>query len=130
MASFSDPVCTSHFSNVVAVFYLFSNFSNRSLLTSRRLHLTNEDEHGVNMNLINILLHLTNLNLDRAVMGVGITPVGVASLIGPPITGAILGSNLVWWKGVTFASVSFWRLDLTEFSLMLSIGCVDISFWY
>ncbi|KAF8200272.1 major facilitator superfamily domain-containing protein [Pholiota molesta] len=40
-----------------------------------------------------------------AVMGVGITPVGVASLIGPPITGAILGSNLVWWKGVTFASV-------------------------
>ncbi|KAF9476887.1 MFS general substrate transporter [Pholiota conissans] len=40
-----------------------------------------------------------------AVMGVGITPVGVASLIGPPIAGAILGSELIWWKGVTFASV-------------------------
>ncbi|EGO18799.1 hypothetical protein SERLADRAFT_480462 [Serpula lacrymans var. lacrymans S7.9] len=38
-------------------------------------------------------------------MGVSLFPVGVASLIGTPITGAVLGPYYVWWKGVTFASV-------------------------
>ncbi|TFK38855.1 MFS general substrate transporter [Crucibulum laeve] len=39
-------------------------------------------------------------------MGVAIAPVGLASLIGPPIVGAILGNRLVWWRGITFASLS------------------------
>ncbi|KIJ41949.1 hypothetical protein M422DRAFT_229450 [Sphaerobolus stellatus SS14] len=39
-------------------------------------------------------------------LGIAIVPVGVASLIGNPVIGAILGPKLIWWKGVTFASVS------------------------
>ncbi|THH15775.1 hypothetical protein EW146_g4756 [Bondarzewia mesenterica] len=40
-------------------------------------------------------------------MGFAIVPVGIACLVGPPISGAILGSvNYVWWKGVVFASVT------------------------
>ncbi|PCH38983.1 MFS general substrate transporter [Wolfiporia cocos MD-104 SS10] len=39
-------------------------------------------------------------------MGIALFPVGVASLIGNPINGAILGSSLTWWKGVTFASTT------------------------
>lgn len=38
-------------------------------------------------------------------MGVAMAPVGLASLIGSPIAGGILGKDLVWWKGITFASV-------------------------
>ncbi|ETW83314.1 MFS monocarboxylate transporter [Heterobasidion irregulare TC 32-1] len=39
-------------------------------------------------------------------MGFAIVPVGVACLVGPPISGAILGSSYAWWKGVVFASVT------------------------
>lgn len=39
-------------------------------------------------------------------MGMAIVPVGVACLVGPPICGAILGVDYVWWRGVLFASVS------------------------
>lgn len=38
-------------------------------------------------------------------MGVAIAPVGLASLIGTPIVGVILGKDFLWWKGITFASV-------------------------
>ncbi|KAH7906791.1 major facilitator superfamily domain-containing protein [Hygrophoropsis aurantiaca] len=49
-------------------------------------------------------------------MGVALFPVGVASLIGTPIGGAILGRGYVWWKGVTFSSVS-----------ILASGCLLIA---
>jgi len=32
------------------------------------------------------------------VMGIASIPVGIASFVGPPIAGAIIGSHLVWWK--------------------------------
>lgn len=39
-------------------------------------------------------------------MGLALVPVGVSSLIGTPISGAILGPDYDWWKGVVFSSVS------------------------
>ena len=39
-------------------------------------------------------------------MGVSLAPIGLAYLIGVPISGATLGSDRAWWKGVTLASVS------------------------
>ncbi|KZT01338.1 MFS general substrate transporter [Laetiporus sulphureus 93-53] len=39
-------------------------------------------------------------------MGISLFPVGIASLIGNPINGAILGQDYIWWKGVTFAGVT------------------------
>jgi hypothetical protein len=39
-------------------------------------------------------------------MGFALAPVGVATLIGPPITGAILGKDYAWWKAIVFSSVS------------------------
>ncbi|KAA1467719.1 MFS general substrate transporter [Dentipellis sp. KUC8613] len=49
---------------------------------------------------------LTPAGMDKGKrMGMAVVPVGVACLVGPPISGAILGSTYTWWKGVTFASV-------------------------
>ncbi|CCM02901.1 uncharacterized protein FIBRA_05015 [Fibroporia radiculosa] len=48
-------------------------------------------------------------------MGVALFPVGVASLIGNPVNGALVGKNSAWWKGVTLASVAM----LTGASLAL-----------
>ncbi|KAJ7099927.1 MFS general substrate transporter [Mycena belliarum] len=39
------------------------------------------------------------------IMGIAVVPVGIASLIGTPIAGAIIGPQLVWWKGIIFASI-------------------------
>ena len=39
-------------------------------------------------------------------MGIALFPVGIASLIGTPISGALIGHTYVWWKGATFAAVS------------------------
>jgi hypothetical protein len=39
-------------------------------------------------------------------MGIALAPIGVATLIGPPITGAILGKDYAWWKAIVFSSVS------------------------
>ena len=39
-------------------------------------------------------------------MGIALAPIGIASLIGPPITGAILSKHYVWWKPIVFSSVS------------------------
>jgi len=38
-------------------------------------------------------------------MGIATVPLGLSCLIGPPITGKIVGPNFVWWKGMTFAAV-------------------------
>lgn len=38
-------------------------------------------------------------------MGVALVPVGIAYLIGSPITAAIIGKEFVWWRGITFAAV-------------------------
>ncbi|EGO20075.1 hypothetical protein SERLADRAFT_478728 [Serpula lacrymans var. lacrymans S7.9] len=38
-------------------------------------------------------------------MGVALIPIGVASMVGPPITGAILGPDYVWWKAIVFSSI-------------------------
>ncbi|KAJ7675950.1 MFS general substrate transporter [Mycena polygramma] len=40
------------------------------------------------------------------IMGIAFVPVGVSSLIGPPIAGAILGHRLLWSRGIIFASVA------------------------
>ncbi|KAF9815954.1 hypothetical protein IEO21_04281 [Rhodonia placenta] len=40
-------------------------------------------------------------------MGLALVPVGVSSLIGTPISGAILGPDYDWWKGVVFSSRPF-----------------------
>ena len=53
-------------------------------------------------------------------MGFAIVPVGVACLVGPPISGAILGSSYAWWKGVVFASVSF--ADDTILLVLLTVS--------
>lgn len=39
-------------------------------------------------------------------MGLALVPVGVSSLIGTPISGAILGPDYDWWKGVVFSSIT------------------------
>ncbi|KAL1743353.1 major facilitator superfamily domain-containing protein [Schizophyllum fasciatum] len=39
-------------------------------------------------------------------LGVSLTPVGVGSFFGPPISGAILGPNYDWWKTIVFSGVS------------------------
>jgi hypothetical protein len=39
-------------------------------------------------------------------MGIALAPIGIASLIGPPIVGAILGKDYDWWKAILFSSVS------------------------
>ncbi|KAI0045840.1 MFS general substrate transporter [Auriscalpium vulgare] len=50
---------------------------------------------------------LTAAGADKGCrMGMALVPVGVACLVGPPISGAILGSSYRWWQGVVFASVS------------------------
>ncbi|KAF9558815.1 MFS general substrate transporter [Agrocybe pediades] len=38
-------------------------------------------------------------------LGIAVAPVGVASLIGSPMIGAIIGKDFVWWKGIIFASL-------------------------
>ncbi|KAF8990608.1 MFS general substrate transporter [Cyathus striatus] len=40
-------------------------------------------------------------------LGLAMAPVGLSALVGTPIAGAVLGSSLVWWKGITFASVGY-----------------------
>ncbi|KAF4612666.1 hypothetical protein D9613_011882 [Agrocybe pediades] len=53
-----------------------------------------------------VIAALTPAQADMgASFGIAVGPVGVASLIGSPITGAIVGKELAWWKGITFASV-------------------------
>jgi len=47
-------------------------------------------------------------------MGIAIAPVGLASLIGPPIVGGILGKDFIWWKGITFASVCLTAASFIE----------------
>ena len=42
----------------------------------------------------------------RKRMGIALFPVGIASLVGTPIGGALIGHEYVWWKGVVFAAVS------------------------
>ncbi|KAJ7035773.1 MFS general substrate transporter [Mycena alexandri] len=44
-----------------------------------------------------------NANMGK-IIGIAVLPVGVASLIGTPIAGAILGPQLVWSRGIYFAS--------------------------
>lgn len=39
-------------------------------------------------------------------MGIGCVPMGIASLVGPPIAGAIMGKNTIWWKGIVFSAVT------------------------
>ncbi|KIJ44804.1 hypothetical protein M422DRAFT_67463 [Sphaerobolus stellatus SS14] len=39
-------------------------------------------------------------------LGISFIPVGISSIIGNPVLGAILGNTvLVWWKGITFAAL-------------------------
>ncbi|CZR54840.1 uncharacterized protein PAC_04724 [Phialocephala subalpina] len=40
-------------------------------------------------------------------MGLGFFVLGVGSLIGSPIQGALLGSDFIWWKAVLFSAVGF-----------------------
>ncbi|THU91179.1 MFS general substrate transporter [Dendrothele bispora CBS 962.96] len=43
---------------------------------------------------------------DRGkLVGVAMAPVAISSLIGSPVAGAIIGSNLDWWKGIVFSGV-------------------------
>ena len=58
-------------------------------------------------------------------MGFAIVPVGVACLVGPPISGAILGSSYAWWKGVVFASVSF--ADDTILLVLLTVSHAQVT---
>jgi len=39
-------------------------------------------------------------------IGVALVPVGVAYLVGSPITAMIIGKDFVWWRGITFAAVT------------------------
>ncbi|CCM02902.1 uncharacterized protein FIBRA_05016 [Fibroporia radiculosa] len=39
-------------------------------------------------------------------LGIALFPLGIGSLIGTPINGALVGNNYAWWKGVTFASTT------------------------
>ena len=42
-------------------------------------------------------------------MGYAWGPAGIAALIGPPLSAALLGKDYIWWRGVVFASVcSVW----------------------
>lgn len=42
---------------------------------------------------------------NRKRCGLSLIPPAVAALVGPPITGSILGRDYIWWKGILFASV-------------------------
>ncbi|KAJ7035732.1 major facilitator superfamily domain-containing protein, partial [Mycena alexandri] len=56
---------------------------------------------------IPVIVGLVPQNADMGkIIGIAVLPVGVASLIGTPIAGAILGPQLVWSRGIYFASVS------------------------
>jgi len=39
-------------------------------------------------------------------IGISLVPVGLAYLIGSPITGTILGRDYTWWRGIIFASAT------------------------
>ncbi|PFH53670.1 hypothetical protein AMATHDRAFT_907 [Amanita thiersii Skay4041] len=41
------------------------------------------------------------------VMGYAWGPGGVAALIGPPLGGALLGKDFIWWRAVVFAALCF-----------------------
>ena len=45
-------------------------------------------------------------------MGIALAPIGVASLIGPPIAGAILGPDYTWWRPIVFSAVSTIRTSI------------------
>ncbi|THH15784.1 hypothetical protein EW146_g4748 [Bondarzewia mesenterica] len=46
------------------------------------------------------------LNMGKR-MGYGCVPMGIASLVGPSISGAIMGNNkYLWWKGILFSSLT------------------------
>ncbi|KAK1223465.1 hypothetical protein PQX77_013654 [Marasmius sp. AFHP31] len=38
--------------------------------------------------------------------GLSFIPPAIATLVGPPIAGAILGPNYIWWKGTLFAALT------------------------
>ena len=39
-------------------------------------------------------------------MGIAVMPAGIALLLGPPVSGMILGMHYHWLKGILFSSVS------------------------
>ena len=39
-------------------------------------------------------------------MGLALFPVGIASLVGTPIGGVLIGHAYVWWTGVLLVAVS------------------------
>ncbi|TVY13542.1 Aspyridones efflux protein apdF [Lachnellula arida] len=50
-------------------------------------------------------LSLNVTELDQR-MGYGYFLIGIGSLVGPPITGALLGADKVWWKAILFSSAA------------------------
>lgn len=64
-------------------------------------------------------------------MGIALAPVGIASLIGPPITGAILGKEYVWWKPIVFSSVSIMQscASTAVIATNVIIGCNGRCCW-
>ncbi|KAH9484905.1 Aspyridones efflux protein apdF [Psilocybe cubensis] len=60
--------------------------------------------NGMYLPLINSLSTGSADHLKRC--GISLIPPAVAALIGLPITGAILGPDFIWWRGILFASMS------------------------
>ncbi|TFY78600.1 hypothetical protein EWM64_g5410 [Hericium alpestre] len=61
-------------------------------------------------------------------MGMAVVPVGVACLIGPPISGAVLGADYAWWKGVVFASAPVRRTYSLPEAITLMPRTLDCTF--
>ena len=45
-------------------------------------------------------------------MGIALAPIGIASLVGPPIAGAILGPDYIWWRPIVFSAVSVFHASI------------------
>ncbi|EIM92159.1 MFS general substrate transporter [Stereum hirsutum FP-91666 SS1] len=71
-----------------------------------------------------VVVTLTPKELNMGVsVGLALTPVGIATLIGSPISGLILGHEQKWWRGVTFSSV---YLLSTQFKLVANTDILAI----
>ncbi|KAF8625306.1 hypothetical protein AX15_005438 [Amanita polypyramis BW_CC] len=55
-----------------------------------------------------VVAHLAPSDADIGkVLGYAWAPGGIAALIGPPLSAALLGRDYIWWRGISFAAVCY-----------------------
>jgi hypothetical protein len=78
---------------------------------------------------------IVDISLPGADMGkrlaFAIVPAGIAALIGPPVTGFLIGDDYSWWKAVLFSSVGT-TTNCMSFLEVLNhtlTGCSHCCWW-